>query len=284
MISHAYANKILKALFTTDSTNNNLKVNSTIYLGLCKDEPDSVTGSVKGKGEPTIQSYDRKLVSSMFGNYTDSDGNEVTNPSDGIIKNSADIQMSTAKEDYGDVMEYWFLSASKDKATAETDGGVAYIWGKIKDIIFSTQNINGFTVDSSFNITGKTVLKQTYPVDSSLHIIENGKYIISWDNKDVDVTGATVTIKQGDNQIKYVRLGNPRITGGTDDGASFCILYRTIPNTAGDTGELVIYSIADNGKGSTAYSVGIYGAGIDVKKNTVPTFYKEELQASIDAN
>ena len=281
MISHTYANKILKALFTTDANNNNLNVNGTIYLGLCQKEPNLETGSVKGCGEPEIVSYNRKLVNGIFSNYKDDNGETVTNPDNGIIKNGSDIQMDTAKEDYGPVMEYWFLSASSTKATETKEGGVAYIWGKIKDIIFPTQSIDGFTTDTSFTIGGKTVMKKTHPTDSSLTVKTDGKYIISWGNKDIDVTGVTVT---SGTYKDYVRLGNPVVTGGQDDEKPFCILYKTISNPSGDTGELIIYSIADTGSATATYNVGVYGAGIEVKKNTVPTFYKEELQASIDAN
>lgn len=120
MISNTYANTILNTLVRRTGSEN-----PSIYLGLCKTEPDAATGAVNGEppisvmvGEEIVKTgYTRKNVISSF-----------SSASGGVITNSGEIQMNTARQPWGegeDKMMYWFLSHSASSN--------AVIWGKIKD-------------------------------------------------------------------------------------------------------------------------------------------------------
>lgn len=121
MISNTYANNILDVMV---GKNQSLTAPASLYLGLCKTQPDAATGAVAD--EPSAASYARKSV----GGYSSS--GSVTNffgkASGGIITNNAEIQMKTARESWGegeDKLNYWFLS---NGAT-----GNAIIWGELYD-------------------------------------------------------------------------------------------------------------------------------------------------------
>ncbi len=101
-----------------------------VYLGLSSSEPDHATGKVEG--EPTAESYERKIV----GGSSASTLQSFSAASGGIITNSKEIQMKTAREAWG-TMKYWFL--------AKSAGGNATIWGLIKD----TDGNEGITIDAN---------------------------------------------------------------------------------------------------------------------------------------
>lgn len=114
MVSKVHANKLLEVTMGTNS----ITFPARVYLGLCASEPNHDTGAVTG--EPTIgDNYKRKLVGGSQANP------KYFSASGGIIKNSEEIQMQTAKTGYG-LQNYWFLSEDE---TAKT----AIIWGEIKN-------------------------------------------------------------------------------------------------------------------------------------------------------
>lgn len=119
MISNSYANKILDAIVGKADA---ISRPAYVYLGLCKTEPNASTGALGGS-EPTAPSYARKIVG---GSSSDT---QFGTASGGIISNSSEIQMKTAREAWStsdDKLYYWFLS---DSAT-----GNAIIWGKLFDV------------------------------------------------------------------------------------------------------------------------------------------------------
>lgn len=120
MISNAYANKILNML---TGVKDEIVMPQYVYLGLSETEPSKSTGTVTG--EPTVNSYERKIVGGSSGtkHFIDDNNNCA---SGGIITNKKEIQLKTAREAYGKKMNYWFLSDSKT--------GAANIWGTINEV------------------------------------------------------------------------------------------------------------------------------------------------------
>lgn len=111
MVSQAKANTHLSALCGKAA----ITQASSVYLGFCASEPGATNGAITD--EPTAASYSRKLVggSSAPTQYFGV-------PSGGVVTNSSEIQMATAREDMG-MQYYWFLS--------ESISGNAYLWGKL---------------------------------------------------------------------------------------------------------------------------------------------------------
>lgn len=123
MISANYADKILTAIA---GVSDNISRPANVYLGICITEPNAITGAVSD--EPSANSYERKKVggsslsTQCFGSA-----------SGGIIKNSIEIQMKTARESWGKNY-YWFLS--------DSESGAANIWGELKD----RDGVHGVTI------------------------------------------------------------------------------------------------------------------------------------------
>lgn len=147
MISHDKANEILNVLC---GRIDNMPTTSSVYIGLCADEPAADDGKVTG--EPEIKSYSRKKIGGAV--RYDSDGKVIDDPdryftlaSDGVIYNEDEIMFSTAREDYGKTMYYWFLSSSSGKGTS------AYLWGKVNR-----------TLEDGTKEWGLVVKKDTVPV------------------------------------------------------------------------------------------------------------------------
>lgn len=123
MISQTYANKILNAMFGVSDA---ISLPTTLYLGLCANEPNASTGAVTG--EPTAEGYARKAVggssaTKLFGSA-----------SGGKITNTSEIQFATVRADAGK-QNYFFISDSAS--------GNAIAWGTLSgDITTSgiTQN------------------------------------------------------------------------------------------------------------------------------------------------
>ena len=126
MISKSYASKILNTLFGTTSTSSYILSSHTdVYLGLCASEPERATGALTSAGEPsTIASYERKKIGGTKTEYPYFGISSNT----GVIENSTEIQMKTARENYPAKMNYWFLTTSQTKGN-----GNAFLWGEIKD-------------------------------------------------------------------------------------------------------------------------------------------------------
>ena len=96
---------------------------TTVYLGLSATEPVHANGEVNG--EPTAEaapSYARRLVGGS--NATGDNNAFASDPSGGIIRNSKEIQMAAARQEWGK-MNYWFLSSSQGRGTN------AFLWGKM---------------------------------------------------------------------------------------------------------------------------------------------------------
>ena len=143
MISKTYASKILNTLFSTSSSSSyTISPSSAVYLGLCASEPDRATGALTDAGEPSaIASYERKKVG---GTQTEIQYFGISSNT-GVITNSGEIQMKTARENYPAKMNYWFLTTNGVKGT-----GSAILWGEIKDsdgntgIVVSTATVPTF--------------------------------------------------------------------------------------------------------------------------------------------
>lgn len=112
MVSQTHANKLLNVTCGVSD----ITLPSTVYLGLCANEPAATNGAVTG--EPTVDSYERKLVGGSTAHTR-----LFSAGAGGVITNGAEIQMKTAREAYGATMHYFFLS--------ESASGNAILWGKI---------------------------------------------------------------------------------------------------------------------------------------------------------
>ena len=131
MISNTYANQLLNLMFGVSAK---IEGAEQVYMGLCENEPNKLTGAVDS--EPSATSYKRKLIggtketTKYFGKIADN--GVITNAAyGGVITNHSEIQFVTARQDWteGDKkIYYWFLSNSDVK------GAPAIIWGLIKDI------------------------------------------------------------------------------------------------------------------------------------------------------
>lgn len=273
MISNTYANSILKTIMGQESLN----VKNNIYLGICADEPKPADGAVTT--EPTADSYRREpvvkttttngirsITTNMFAaKFKDGNG-EVDNPLNGVIRNTDEIQMKTAMEDFvtgenGEkiVMGYWFLSDS------DTKGSNAYIWGRIKDVVMPVTEAPVSTTEGA----GENLVRiLEVNLDTLLNLKAGETYAINWDGKDEDVNA----VLEGES-IRLVP-----VVESEDKERSFNILY-TVTNALEGTSHLRISTPS----AASSHDVAIYGYGIIVKRNNVPTFYKGELQASIDA-
>lgn len=129
MISQTYASKILNAMF---GVSDSISLPTTLYLGLCANEPTASTGAVTG--EPTAEGYARKAVggssaTKLFGTA-----------SGGKITNSSEIQFPTVREAAG-VQNYFFISDSPT--------GNAIAWGTLSGYI-TTTGITENTVPTFF--------------------------------------------------------------------------------------------------------------------------------------
>lgn len=260
MISNTYANNILSALAGKSA----FPAPANVYLGLSATQPALSNGAVGG--EPaSVNSYARVLVggTSTAGKAANGFGSAA----DGEISTSKEIKFNTAKEDYPDKLNYWFLSEN------ETKGSAAYMWGRIKDVLREKKDFAGFAVAA--DLSGYYSASETS--EELLGLKEGETYIVYWGDTNKEYEGAaTLYSKDG---TSYIALGNPVFYGGEDDGTTpFGLLYTESTTGTETTGTVKIYS--KTGEGS--HKVAIYGLGIQVKNKTVPTFYAGELTVKID--
>lgn len=301
------------------------------YLGFCSGEPDPQTGSVGSAGEPSSDyGYARKRV----GGYKVSDGTDKEsktpdadrkyfqiNASKGVIKNSAEIQFSTAQKDYPGKMNYWFLS--------DGEKGTPFLWGKIKDIFIETTDKTGPAILNQIDLSKGDLHFKEYiiPQEELFEISDNERLIVSWDGRDYEVNAKLVT-RPGINEVldepgtgpylmKYIYLGNvdfDKVDESADDykpeyGSGnippnekvlpFAMSYKiqkindensenSMTVTQRSEGRLRVYTFDNEDKelteGYPTHEFGLYGIGITIPAATVPTFYKDQLQASLDVS
>lgn len=319
--------------FTGLSTYSYLVPTAETYLGFCSGEPDPQSGSVGSAGEPTPDyGYARKRV----GGYKVSDGSDKdsgnrtpdadrkyfqVNASQGVIKNSAEIQFATAKKDYPGKMNYWFLS--------DGERGTPFLWGKIKDIFIETTESTGPAVLNQIDSDKGNLYYKEYTIaqEDLFEISDNEQLIVSWDGRDYEVNAKLVT-RPGNNEVldepgtapylmKYIYLGNTdfdKVDESADDykpehGSGnippsekilpFAMSYKiqkindensenSMTVTQRSEGRLRVYTFDNKDKelaeGFPTHQFGLYGIGITIPAATVPTFYKEQLQASLDVS
>ena len=196
-----------------------------------------------GLAEPATGNYERVEVGGSCA------VNAFSVPAEGIVSNTKEIKFNTARQAYGNKMMYWFLSESKT--------GSAILWGIVKDVLKEKSTLSGFTVDGEgYSYT------ETLDSESLLKLKEGEKYIIYWDGKEYEYVAQT--------QDSYLVLGDEK------DGLG--LMYTETSTGTQTTGTLKFITSDAAGQ----HTVAIYGLGIDVKKETVPTFYAGELKASID--
>lgn len=336
MISQNKANSILNSLFGPKFIRVGYKEDSTekydpyfqnigkydylvptreTYLGFCSGEPNHADGSVAGAGEPSSDyGYARKRV----GGYGVSDGTDrddripdadrkyfSTTAGGGIIKNTTEIQFSTAKYDYPAKMNYWFLSEGKS--------GYPFLWGKIKDIFHETTDATGPAIlDQIDTEKGNRKYKEyIIPHEKIFSISDNEPLIVTWEGKDYDVTAKLVE-RLGKNEIldsedtdpyliKYIYFGNKDFDSELPEGEvilPFAMSYKiqkvqddngdgsTLSITQRSEGRLRVYSFDskdyESDEAYPSHNFGLYGLGITIPAATVPTFYAGQLQASLD--
>lgn len=247
MISKNKATRILNSLFghnsidtsnstsipkfnVLDSTYKYLQPSATVYLGLTSVEPNHTSGSVSG--EPTMDTttvttygYNRKLV----GGYSlDSDDSArpyfLSGATEGIIKNNKEIQFNTALKDYPEKMIYWFLSEGNASSS------VAFLWGKIKDILHETGNTAATFNEIDAKKNNRKYIEYTIANEKLFTLSDGEKVIVSWDGKDYEVTAKVVT-RLGYNEAlgeteadsvltRYIYIGNPDFDPIEEDEAN----------------------------------------------------------------
>ena len=281
MISKTYASKILNTLIgvksTKDDVTKTLTFPTNVYLGLCAKEPDKDDGTLDVGSEPADTTevkygYSRKQVSGS----SDTASQYFAAASGGTISNSSEIQFNTAKNDYPQKINYWFLAPSYSADP--------FLWGEIKDVMSSGLTASNFSQvkDASSMLPegdDRDVYSTTITLDDTLSFKTTEKYIISWgtsDNDKKDYKNLIPTV-----QDNTTVLGNSLFTGGADNEIPFVIVYNNeeVNTDEGivNKGKLTVYSFDAN-----LHKFDIYALGINVKKNTVPTFFANQLKASID--
>ena len=216
MISNSKVNEILNSLTGRSS----LSAPSAIYLGLSATEPDANGGSLS---EPSVASYARKLV----GGTSNTANQMFGTASGGVVKNNVEIQMQTARQDYGEKMLYWFLS------TSSTKGQSAFIWGRIKDVMREKAEVAGFVAHSSI----EGMYWYTEELSELMDLTVGETYIVYWDGKEYEFEAQLY--ESGD--VSYVVIGNPAFAGGEDNGFPFVIQYNETTTGTETTGTISMY-------------------------------------------
>lgn len=247
-----------------------------LYLGLTTNEPDKNTG-VLTSGEPRIDNdgtdTNYKRVQLKKSSTDTAEGTNIAmgqnqnknfySASKGIIKNSEEIKFNVAKTDWGQ-MNYWFLIPS---ASSTSD---VILWGSIKDVIQDKLNV---TVDA-MNISNTV----TIDIPELVQLTGQTKYTIAWEDSNGEPQEVDVVSSE-----KFVDgNGNTCVILSSDEPLSVSNPVQITHWITGDTeaGFTTHYQIKSYDKVPGEYN--IHGYGINVRTNTVPTFFKEQLVASID--
>lgn len=252
MISTTTANSILDWLFGKTS----LEKKTSLHIGLCANKiPDD--GSLTSAGEPykvneETTTYKRVEVvsSSLTSNFNSA--------SEATISNAKEIKFDTAKEAWGS-MKYWFLTSS-------LTGGSAILWGTVKDVLQDKLELVGADF-AQFRDGGQP---KTFTDKNIITFEANKKYIISIKENDVTY----------DDEYCTANIANNIVTFTTKTG--YTITYK-IQQKENSTAQEGIFTVLYNGTYKDSAVINIYAEGINVEKNTVPTFFAGELSASIDA-
>lgn len=279
MISTTYANNILTYLFS--QSYKSYTTATTLFIGLCAnspkedgslaeaDEPDTdktgyerlklITHSTSTSGSGSQQQTYHSITSHFFGP-----------PKDGKISNSIhEIKFNAAQKDWGK-MTYWFIS------TTETVGsGSAILWGTIKDIIQEEQTI-------TVPINGEEQVSFEHTYEGLVTFQPNVQYIVNFNNNDYKIV-STEKIQDKDNICLDFNCLNA--INDLDKDHPFKIRYWTTGNPIDGFQthyKITAYVKEDERELETiTRKFGIFGIGINIKRNTVPTFFKDQLTAEI---
>ena len=271
MISKSKASEILNWLFGT--SNSSLSSSGALYVGLCKNAiPEE--GTLNNAGEPSQDSYTRTQIKSSLSSATNNFFDSISNSYE--IVNTKEIKFNTAQEDWG-LMNYWFLTNSEAK-----NDGKAILWGTVKDVLqdgIELTNSNATIVDGSAVATleGKNVI--TFE--------NNTAYILSIEEQ--DAAGDELIAREDEKCVAQITTDASKgnIVKFTNAKGDVEIKYYT-KNKANSTALEGVFEIKyplteKSGSIKQQFNINIYGQGINVEKNTVPTFFAGELKASIDA-
>lgn len=304
MISAKYANDILNYLFgrqvistisdgtidgiTSDKDRDSVRTKiynlmsqqslwaggKALYLGLTTNQPNKNTGVLEG-GEPTIDTngtgtnYQRVQLKKSATDTAEgtsiaigqNQNKNFFSASEGSIKNSEEIKFNVAKTDWGQ-MNYWFLISSASGTSN------VILWGSIKDVIQDKLNVTVDAMDASNNVT--------IDVPDLVQLTGQTKYTIAW--KD---SAGKPKEKDVESSSKFTDAsGHTCVTLGSASSADDPIQITHWITGDTETGFTTHYKIKSYNKIPGEYN--IHGYGINVKTNTVPTFFKEQLVASID--
>lgn len=234
-----------------------------LYLGLTANAPNT-SGKLENEGEPKI---DTETNYARFQIKEDglTQNDYFSSSSNGQIKNSQEIKFQVATSDWGQ-MNYWFLTPSAN--------GIDNIilWGSIKDVIQDNLIVTADRMD-----TYNTVVIE---IPDLIQLRGETKYTITWDEngktKEIDVQSGEKFTDENSNIC--VTLSNIEEDFGPDNPIRITHWITGNP----EDGFITHYKIESYDTIDNTYS--IHGYGINVKKNTVPTFFSKQLIASIDLN
>lgn len=270
MISKSKASEILNWLFGT--SNSSLSSSGALYVGLCKNAIPA-DGTLSSAGEPSQDSYTRTQIKSSLSSATNNFFDSISDSYE--IVNTKEIKFDTAQEDWG-LMNYWFLTDSGTK-----NQGNAILWGTVKDILqdgieLTNSNATIANGTATATLTGKNVITFENNVAYILSIEEkdtsDGNLVAREDEKCV------ATIITDENKGNIVKFTNAK------KDVEIQYYTKNKENSTALEGVFEIkYPLAPGGSIKQQFNINIYGQGINVERNTVPTFFAGELKASIDA-
>ena len=228
--------------------------------GKINTEPGSSTGYVR-----KLITYPQQNISGDF------------QVNGGKIYNRVELQFNSAKADYPKDIKYWFISSSPNL-------NEALMWGEIKQVLFSGKENDEPTITNEDNC-----IFLTWELNDPFSLAENQEYIIHWgkneDNKIMEYKSTAYTHTL--DGIQYTCIGNANLIGeanqNSDEKLPFFIKYNIFIEPTTNVTKGTISFIQPNTEPTMSkQNINLFQLGINVKKATVPTFYAEALQASID--